>query len=230
MRTKLEDRDLTPDKQARQKIRDKRSPAVPTTKATKPAIDNGGTVASIVRPGILTFDVVGISSLLQNNPAAFIGKSDSQDLTAKIVYNDTEEARLRVYVHESSELYYHPTQAFINAMIRAVSGMKFGKVFATSAIRGSVFAADAHTYILNERGEHARDYKIDRQPVVIGKSRILRCRPIWNAWRVKLSLDVDTGLVGEKQVRAALELAGRRVGIGDYRPEKGGGFGRFRVE
>lgn len=179
---------------------------------------------------ILVFDIVGISPLLQNNPSEFIEKvEDSAIASSKKVYDDKEEASLRVYKDPDGN-FVHPANAFPKAMLNAVKGKKFGKQFATTLIKGAVFVAEPWIPILDKNGKRAKKYEIDRQPVVIGKARILRCRPCWYDWRMKLPLEVDVAILSRSQVAEALSLAGRIIGIGDYRPENGGGYGRFRVE
>ena len=42
--------------------------------------------------------------------------------------------------------------------------------------------------------------------------------------------DVDEELVDQEKLTAWLALGGRRIGLGDWRPEKGGTFGRFDVK
>ena len=100
-------------------------------------------------------------------------------------------------------------------------------MFATSALKGSVFVVEDLSVIEDERGKPATKYSIDRRSVVIGKSRVLRCRPCWKTWRIRLALEVDVAICPPQNVLDSLSLAGRTVGVGDYRPEKGGGFGRF---
>lgn len=178
---------------------------------------------------IIVFRVVGISPLLQNNPANFIGVVEADVLGTKKTYDDAKEAEMRVY-KDNDGAYYHPAQAFIKAMVRAVTGRKFGKVTATNAIKSAVFIAEPHCVILDASGKPATKYAVDRQPCVVGKARILRCRPCWAEWKMDVAMDFDAGLITAQQIRDALALAGRTVGIGDYRPEKGGGFGRFKVE
>jgi len=184
-----------------------------------------------MRPEIVTFLITGHSPLLQNNPAEFIGNTDTEaDLTAgKRKYNDEDEARLRTY-KDPDGAYCHPCEAFTKAMVKAVAGKKFGKMFATSAIKGSVFIVEPYALILDGKGNPATKYSIDRRPVVIGKSRVLRCRPCWNQWQMRLPLEVDLAILSAENVEEALALAGRIIGIGDYRPERGGGFGRFCVQ
>jgi len=180
-----------------------------------------------MRPEFVVFNITGISPLLQNNPAEFIGKNEDSGITVgKKTYNDETEAALRVYRNEDGK-YGHPAEAFLKAMVKAVAGKKFGKLFATSVIKGSVFVVEELGLILDGKGKLATEYAIDRRGVVIGKSRVLRCRPKWSPWGMQIVLEVDTAICPPQNVLDALSLAGRTVGIGDYRPEKGGGFGRF---
>lgn len=202
--------------------------------AKKNAAEDGGVAMldapATMRPEIVVFNVVGISPLLQNNPANFIGVDSDAGLgSAKKKYNDEEEARLRVYT-DSDGAYCHPCESFTKAMVKAVAGKKFGKMFATSAIKGSVFIAEPFALLLDEKGKPIKEYTIDRRPVVVGKARVLRCRPCFPKWRVKLALEIDAAILRPDDVKDALSLAGRIVGIGDYRPERGGGFGRFKIE
>jgi hypothetical protein len=183
-----------------------------------------------MKPEIVVFTIIGRSPLLQNNPANFIGMAEESDLGAgKKKYNDEEEARLRVYL-DSSGAFCHPCEAFTKSMVKAVAGKKFGKMFATSAIKGSVFIVEPFALILDGDGESATKYAIDRRSVVIGKARVLRCRPMWTPWQMKVPLEIDTAILTPDQIEEALNLAGRIIGIGDYRPEKGGGFGRFTAK
>ncbi len=183
-----------------------------------------------MKPEIVTFTVIGISPLLQNNPAEFIGKTGDEGLgSSKKTYKDEDEARLRVY-KDADGAFAHPSEAFTKSMVKAVAGKKFGKMFATAAIKGSVFIAEPFSLLVDPKGNPIKEYQIDRRPVVVGKARILRCRPMFSKWQIRLALEIDTAILKPKDVLDALSLAGRIVGIGDYRPEKGGGFGRFKVE
>lgn len=182
-----------------------------------------------MKPEIVVFKIVGITPLLQNNPANFIGKNDDESsLGTKKVYNDEEEAKLRLYL-DPDGAHCHPCEAFTKAMVKAVAGKKFGKLFATNAIKGSVFITEPFALLEDKSGKPLTKYTIDRRPVIVGKARVLRCRPCWANWHMRLALEIDTAILSPKNVRESLSLAGRIIGIGDYRPEKGGGFGRFKV-
>lgn len=184
----------------------------------------------IMRPEIVAFTLNGFGSpLLQNNPVNFIGKTDDAALATKKVYVDEEEAKLRLYLDEHGN-HCHPCEAFTKAMVAAVAGKKFGKMFATKAIKGAVFTTERFAILLDDKGKPATKYVIDRRPVVVGSARILRCRPSWMPWKIRLALEIDTAILSPANVKDALALAGRIVGVGDNRPEVGGDCGRFMVE
>ena len=74
-----------------------------------------------------------------------------------------------------------------------------------------------------------QDWEIDRRPVIVNRSRIVRNRPKLKKWALSFTVDYDEDEVPGEVLNELFEYAGRRVGIGDFRPEKGGPFGRFMV-
>ena len=66
--------------------------------------------------------------------------------------------------------------------------------------------------------------------VVIQRSRILRTRAKFDEWGLTFTLEIDPELVDQEQLETWLDIAGRRVGLGDWRPDKSGHYGRFEVE
>ena len=65
----------------------------------------------------------------------------------------------------------------------------------------------------------------------MSRQRILRTRAMFKCpWSVVGVADVDPELVDKDKLTAWLALCGRRVGLGDWRPEKSGYYGRFDVE
>jgi hypothetical protein len=70
----------------------------------------------------------------------------------------------------------------------------------------------------------------DIRGVVIGGKRLQRCRPIFKEWSCEFTVALDERDVNRRQVEQALSEAGRRVGLFDRRPEKGGRFGKFTAE
>lgn len=71
---------------------------------------------------------------------------------------------------------------------------------------------------------------MDVRNVVVNRSRIMRTRPRFERWRLNFTINVDESIVNSEDFLSALNYAGSLVGICDYRPEKGGKYGRFEVK
>ena len=84
--------------------------------------------------------------------------------------------------------------------------------------------------ILNGAGP-AKEFEVDSRPVTIPatKGRIMRHRPRFDCWGAKFDLVVNDNLLGIDDAHRLLTEAGEYIGIGDFRPEKRGPFGCFRV-
>jgi hypothetical protein len=72
---------------------------------------------------------------------------------------------------------------------------------------------------------------IDRRTVVVSRKRVTCYRPKFPVgWNFEFNLTFDDGILDVDTIIDAAIKAGKYVGIGGYRPEKGGMFGRFDVE
>ena len=109
---------------------------------------------------------------------------------------------------------------------KATGSRKSLRFVVPSAIR---MATDTIT-ILNGSGP-AKTFEVDSRPVTIPatKGRVMRHRPRFNQWGARFELEVDDDLLSEEMAHQLLSEAGQSIGIGDFRPEKRGPFGRFIV-
>lgn len=57
----------------------------------------------------------------------------------------------------------------------------------------------------------------------------LRYRGQFDPWGVRLRVEVNTAVMSAEQLVNLFSLAGFAVGVGEWRPERDGGYGRFRV-
>lgn len=57
----------------------------------------------------------------------------------------------------------------------------------------------------------------------------LRYRGEFNPWGAVLRVKINTAVMSESQVVGLFDLAGFAVGVGDWRPQRGGPYGRFHV-
>ncbi len=71
---------------------------------------------------------------------------------------------------------------------------------------------------------------LDRRSVVVSQARVMAYRPKFTQWSLDFTLTYDETTLDENQIIQATQNAGQFIGIGGFRPEKGGTFGRFSVE
>lgn len=57
----------------------------------------------------------------------------------------------------------------------------------------------------------------------------LRYRGQFDPWGVRVRVEINTAVISPEQVVNLFALAGFAVGVGEWRPERDGGYGRFRV-
>ena len=141
------------------------------------------------------------------------------------------EATNNAYV-ATDGTYYFSAFAIPNAMAAAGASHKLKgsrktlRFVVPSAVR---MTSDVVT-ILNGAGPATR-FEVDARPVTIPatKGRIMRYRPRFDCWGAKFRLLLDDAQLAEETAHLLLEQAGQTIGIGDFRPEKRGPFGTFRV-
>ena len=71
---------------------------------------------------------------------------------------------------------------------------------------------------------------VDARSVSVGASRIMRYRPTFKNWELSVMITYDDEMIDEHELVYSADCAGRYIGIGDYRPDKGGNCGRFTVK
>lgn len=78
---------------------------------------------------------------------------------------------------------------------------------------------------------HKEPWTVDTRAVRIPSTggRILAHRPCFNDWRLDFGVELDTTILGVKLFREIVDASGKRVGLGSFRPNCKGPFGRFCV-
>lgn len=84
---------------------------------------------------------------------------------------------------------------------------------------------------LRDRKTPIVDFEVDSRPVTIPstKGRVMRYRARLNEWVAVVTLQINDEIISESILRQLMVEGGGQVGVGDYRPEKGGPFGTFGV-
>ena len=161
-----------------------------------------------------------------------------QEITAKRGSNRTEadENRLRELECQRSiwldagDKPTIPPQAFRAAIETAARRVKRGQMVREGLTAVDVeFVYDTERYgsTLAELGQTTQFVT----GVVVQRSRVLRTRAKFDLpWQATFLLDIDPDLVDAQKLAAWCEIAGQRIGIGDWRPEKSGHYGRFSLD
>ena len=189
---------------------------------------------------IKKFKLTAISPLMQSNPQSMESSGPTDDgkirVNKKTVYDDKHEAEIRCYQQDGK--FVHPSMSFRAGLLKAGSGKKFGKLFATSLVESGVHVHNEFEEILDLKGKPVKAYEIDKRSVIVGKARVMRCRPKFREWTMVVELEIDDEYIALDQVVDLLNVMGSKVGLGEYRPERdsakglkgSGNYGRFRAE
>jgi hypothetical protein len=163
-------------------------------------------------------------------------EDDEDGKTSRPVHNDygtsREQAEKSAYRSPTGQLYM-PTTA-IGTLLRG-AGRRHKQPSSRQSmayiVPAAVIVTDEIALLHNEFSEPIHDFEVDARPVVIPatKGRITRYRPKIEKWRATFSAEIDTEVLSVATIHQLLEEGGRRIGIGDFRPERGGPYGRFAV-
>lgn len=78
---------------------------------------------------------------------------------------------------------------------------------------------------------HQDPWTVDTRPVRIPSTggRVLSHRPCFNDWALEFEMTLDTTVMSAKLLREIVDKSGKAIGLGDYRPDCKGPFGKFVV-
>lgn len=140
-----------------------------------------------------------------------------------------EQAEPKLYKDDKGMLYM-PGPNIFSALIAAGAFHKAGKSKLTtmkSSLIPAGIAVEELVCPLN-----TNKWEVDSRSVVIPSTggRIMCHRPRVDRWSLTFTLDVDSGMFSPNLVRAIVDDAGKKCGLGDFRPSRKGPFGRFVVK
>jgi len=140
-----------------------------------------------------------------------------------------EQARAKLYIgHDGKPMIPQPN--LFRCLIDAGKFFKNGKSKVTTQ-KSSLIPACVEIEGLEVPIQHKEPWAVDTRAVRIPSTggRILCHRPCFHDWRLSFTLKVDTDMISLKLVHEILDAAGKRVGLGDFRPDCKGPFGKFVV-
>jgi len=142
-----------------------------------------------------------------------------------------QEATKNAYIAKDNTFYFNAfsipsAMGSAGSNHKATGTRKTLRFVVPSAVR---MLSDVVT-ILNGSGP-AKNFEVDSRPVTIPatKGRIMRHRPRFDQWGARFEMSINDDLLSVEMAHQLLNEAGLSIGIGDFRPEKRGPFGTFRV-
>lgn len=141
-----------------------------------------------------------------------------------------EQAEKKLYYGADGKTLIVPSPNLLSCLIGGGAFFKNGRSKITtqrsSLIPSCVSIQEAELPI-----KHREPWTVDIRAVRIPATggRVLAYRPIFNDWEVSCTLELDTDELNVKLLRDIVDAAGRKVGLGDFRPSCKGPYGRFAV-
>lgn len=181
----------------------------------------------------VTYRITGVTPLLQHNPQGMQRQQETDARGNKFILTGPEEAEVNAYRAEDGSI-YHPSSAFRSALLAAAKGHVLqvpGQRRAPGAagvLSGILLTVEEKTPLLDPNtGERITTFRVDTQRVVIQRSAVLRSRPRYEPWGALLAFEIEDGIIPFDVVDDFMSRAGRMIGVGDFRPERKGPFGKF---
>jgi hypothetical protein len=145
-----------------------------------------------------------------------------------------EAAALKVYQTRDGQPYL-PTENFMACLIAAgvyikLDGKRQMSTAKSTLLPGFLTVENPYLPLTNGDGRPAAwevDMRQGRNPN--GGEAVCVVRPWFDVWSLAASVLIDADSISENLIRELVDMAGSRIGLGDFRPQRRGIFGKFKV-
>lgn len=172
----------------------------------------------------IRIEIDGITPLLMNkfNDSSLEGNARDKNETPR------EAAYKTAYLSENGVLYY-PGENIFASIVCAGKYHKIGKNKVTT-MKSSLIPAGL-TMLSTVCLFNTSEFEVDSRSVVIPSTggRIMKHRARLDKWTTSFSIEIDSNLISEKMARQIIDDSGSKVGLGDFRPDRKGSFGKYKV-
>ena len=188
---------------------------------------------SVIGVSYIGFHIQGISPLLTHNPESMGDTRPGAKKGSRIPEPEVEAER-GLYRLEDGSCGLKGI-APRTAILSAASAFKVKRFVTMRSILSHISVTEELIPLINsETGKRFQNFsEIDRRRVIVQKSGIIRSRPKFNNWSLYFTIAYDPALLEEAGLQVLPDIvndAGNRFGIGDYRPDCAGWFGRFSLK
>jgi|TARA_R110000868_G_C10970190_1_gene769680 hypothetical protein len=159
-------------------------------------------------------------------------KTDEDHIAmAKIEYQASQYRDAKLFPDGAN--LYMPTENIIACLINAGKKIKHGRGSMKAAVTG-ILLDDPIGYSLETRWKSYKEMEKDEdswfQKIVnVQGSKIVRTRVLVPEWKFKVKCELETSICDFDMLQELLVIAGRIIGLGDWRPSSGtpGSYGKF---
>jgi hypothetical protein len=181
----------------------------------------------------INITISGVTPLILNrfhDEAALAASSGRRTTKQAPSESPQEMCQKKLYLSEEG-IVGIPTMNLLASIRDAGKYFKAGKrqlsTADSSMIPAFVLPTEVFVHIV-----HEHPWRVDARPIVnpATKGRRLCYRPLFEDWTIKFELDFCDEEFDAKLLRQVVDAAGKRIGLGDFRPSKRGPYGRFVVQ
>jgi hypothetical protein len=184
-----------------------------------------GDVILLTPPRIetVTIEVTGTSPLICHKwsdkaKKQMLDKQTKAATRAKTAKNPEQDFKDSLYVHPDGG-YGFPSVAFKGAVVRAGTYAEMKMTF----LRGAFHVTGELVSIEGKPSMREDMVRLN------GKVADIRYRGEFKEWSASVQLHLNTSALSIEQAANLFVIAGFAVGVGEWRPEKNGQYGRFEV-
>lgn len=141
-----------------------------------------------------------------------------------------EQATKKVYTSADGKRLIIPQPNLLRCLVDGGTFHKVGKAQVTTKEKSMLFSC-IDIAVSEIDLIYKQPWRVDTRAIVIPstKGRILTHRPMFDDWALAFEIYIDGDIITPNLVRAIIDDAGKRVGLGDFRPARKGPYGRFVV-
>jgi hypothetical protein len=179
--------------------------------------------------------IEGTTPLLMNryNDAAALASPGHRTALQGAKGTPREQATPKAYVNKTGYLIVPGVNMF-RCIIDAGKYLKSGKSKLTtqkSSLIPSFLSLEELECPLTDGSRNLKEFEVDSRSVVNPSTggRIMAHRPRLDKWVLPFTLTLDEKEADPSLVRDLVDNAGGKVGLGDFRPDRKGPFGKFKI-
>ena len=156
-------------------------------------------------------------------------KSGSRSAQSSHQQTPKEEATKKLHLSKTGKPII-PSPNLFKSIIEGGRFFKLGKskitTLKSSLIPACVEIEEVEIPIRSKDG-----WEVDSRPVRVPTTGgvIMAHRPMFDKWSLGFTINLDEEMMSSQLLYEIIEAAGTRIGLGDFRPDRKGPFGKYRI-